>query len=67
MIFHTYVLQEKHPDICVPPMDNPTYAAFEGYEEVPEMVPLELSEEDFPWVSSKLSGAAGDLGAVLKC
>ena len=46
----------------VPPLENPTYAAFEGYEEVPEMVPLDFTEDDVMWVASKLSGATGALG-----
>ena len=33
------VLQEKYPDMHVPHMENPTCAAFEEYEDVPEMVP----------------------------
>ena len=47
----------------VPPVENLMCAAFEKYEEVPEMVLLELSEDDVTWVASKLSGAAEDLGA----
>ena len=31
------------------------------YEEVPETVPLEFSEDDIIWVASKLLGAAGAL------
>ena len=37
-------------------------AAFEQYEEVPETVPLDSTENDITWVASKLSGAAGVLG-----
>ena len=48
---------------CVSPVENPTFAAFEEYEEVPETVPLDFTEDDVPWVTSKLSGAAGALGA----
>ena len=44
-------------------MENPTCAAFEEYEEVPETVPLDFTEDDVTWVVSKLSGAAGALGA----
>ena len=47
----------------VPPVENLMCAAFEKYEEVPEMVLLELSEDDVTWVASKLPGAAGALGA----
>ena len=44
-------------------MKNPVCAAFEVYEEVPETVPLDFAEDDFTWFASKLSGAAGALGA----
>ena len=54
---------EKHPDMHVPPVENPMCAAFEEYEEVPETVPLDCMEDDVTWVTSKLSGAAGALGA----
>ena len=57
------VLWEKHPDMRVPSVENPTCAAFEEYEKVPEMVPLDLSEDDVTWVASKLSGTAGELGS----
>ena len=36
------ILQEKCPDMCVPPLGNPTCEAFEEYEEVPETVTLDL-------------------------
>ena len=57
------VLREKHPEMCVTPMENLTYAAFGEYEEVPETVPLDFSEDNVTWVASKISGAAGALGA----
>ena len=57
------VLREKHPDMCVPPSENPACAAFEVYEEVPETVPFDFTEDDVTWVALKLSGAAGALGA----
>ena len=44
-------------------MENPECAAFEEYEDVPEKVPLDFTEDDVTWVASKLSGAAGVLGA----
>ena len=46
----------------VPPMENPTCAAFEEYEEVPETVPLDFTEDDITWVPSKISDTAGALG-----
>ena len=57
------VLREKHPDMRFPPVENPTCAAFEEYEDVTEMVPLDFMEDDVTWVASKLSGAAGALVA----
>ena len=47
----------------VSPLETPTYAAFKDYEELPETVSLDFSEEDVMWVSYKISGAAGALGA----
>ena len=38
-------------------------AAFDKYEEVPETVPLDFTEDDVAWVASKLSRAAVALGA----
>ena len=45
------------------PVENPTCANFEDYEDVPEAVPLNFTEDNVTWVASKLSGAAGELGA----
>ena len=55
------VLQEKHSNMRVTPMENPTCAAFEEYEELPELVLHDFSENNITWVASKLSGAAGAL------
>ena len=56
-------LREKHPDIRVPPVENPTYVAFKEYKEVPETDPLDFLENNVTWVASKISGAAGVIGA----
>ena len=53
---------EKHRDINVPPVENPTCTAFEEYGEVPETAPLNFTEDDVTWVTSKLSVVAGALG-----
>ena len=45
----------------VPPVENPTCVGFKKYEDVPETVPLNFTEDDVTWVASKLSGAAGAL------
>ena len=57
------VFQEKHLDMRVPLVENLTCAAFGDYGEVPETVPLDFMKDDVTWVASKLSGAAGVLGA----
>ena len=44
-------------------VENPTCTAFEEYEEVSKKVPLVFLEDSVTWVASKLSGAAGALGA----
>ena len=44
-------------------MENPTCSAFEEYEEVPETVPLDFTEDDVAWSASKLSRLAGTLRA----
>ena len=51
------VLRGKHPDMRVPPVETPTYTAFEEYGEVPETVPLDYSEDYVTWVASNISGA----------
>ena len=57
------VLREKHPDMRVTPVKKPVCADFEKYGDVPETAPLNFTEDDVTWVTSKLSGAAGALGA----
>ena len=47
----------------VPPVENPTCTAFNNYKEIPETVPLDFLEDNVTWVVSKISGAAGALGA----
>ena len=47
----------------VPLLENPTCAAYEEYKDIPETVLLDFMEDDVMWVASKLSSAAGALGA----
>ena len=54
---------KKNPNMCVPPVEKPTCAAFEEYKEVPETALIDLSKYDITWVTSKLSGASGALGS----
>ena len=49
----------------VPPMENPTCASFGEYDVALETARLDFSEEDVTWVASNISGATGDLGAVV--
>ena len=59
------VLREKHPDTSVPPVENPTCAAFEEYEDIPETAPLDFTEDDVMWSASKAlwrSRCAGSRG-----
>ena len=44
-------------------MENPAWAAFKKYGEVPEKVSLNFTEDDITWVASKLYSAADALGA----
>ena len=44
------ILRKKHPDMCVPSVENPTCVAVEKYGEVPQMVPLDFTEDDITWV-----------------
>ena len=46
-----------------PPVEKPTCAAFEEYEEVPKTVSLDFMWDDITWIASKLSNTAGALGA----
>ena len=57
------VLREKHLDMRVPPVENPTCAAFEEYKGISEKVPLDFMEDEIMWVASKLSSAADVMGA----
>ena len=57
------VLQEKHPDMHVPCMENTTCVVFKDYKEVSETMNLGLLEDNVTWVASKLSGNVGALGA----
>ena len=46
------VLREKHPDMCVPPVEKLTCAAFKEYEDIPEMVRLKFTDDEVTWVTS---------------
>ena len=46
-----------------PPVENTACTSFEEYEDVPETVPLDFTEDDITWVASKLYRTASALGA----
>ena len=46
------VLREKHQDMHVPPEENPACSDFEEYENMPERIPLDFTEDDVTWVAS---------------
>ena len=54
---------EKHPNMRVHPVENPTCAAFKEYGDMTETVPINFTEDDVTWFSSKLFHAAGALVA----
>ena len=56
------VLQEKHPKVREPNLDDPNLKIFEEYPTVPQAVPLHITAETIEKVASHLSGAAGPRG-----
>ena len=46
-----------------PPVEKPACAAFEEYEDTLKTVHIDFTEDDVTWVTWKLSGAGGALGA----
>ena len=57
------VLQEKHLDMQVPPVENPTFSALEEYDDLSKTLHLDFAEDYIMWVASKLSGTSGALRA----
>ena len=45
------VLWKKQPDTRFLPVENPACAAFEEYDNVPETVPFDFTEDDVTWVA----------------
>ena len=45
------------------PSENPMFTAFKEYEEVPDTLPLDFTDDVITWFTSNLSGATGALGA----
>ena len=60
------VLRDKHPTMRTPDLSEPKCSSFEDYAEDPDVVPLDISEEDVMWVAGKLLGAAGPSGTDAK-
>ena len=53
------VLKEKLPTKRIPDLIEPECSSFEEYDQYPDVVPLEISEEEVEWVATCLRGAAG--------
>ena len=45
--------------MSIPDLTDLEFSSFNEYNQDPEVIPLEISEEDVQWVAYKLSGAAG--------
>ena len=58
----TEILRDKHPMMRTPDLADLECSSFEEYEEDPDVVPLDISEEDVMWVSNKISRAASPSG-----
>jgi hypothetical protein len=56
------VLQEKHPKMREPNLNDLTLKIFKEYPTIPQVVPLDITAETVEKVASHLSGAAGPSG-----
>ena len=53
------VLQGKHPDARTPDLGDPKNTAFEAYPSLPEVIPLDVTEDDAKNLASRLHGGSG--------
>ena len=53
------VLRDKHPDLMIPELERDDWESFEAYEECPDSVPVDCSEEVVVEIANKLHGGAG--------
>ena len=50
------VLREKHPVMHIPDLIDPESSSFEEYKKYPDVMPLDISEEDVQWVATQMIG-----------
>ena len=55
-------LRRKHPAMCIPDLTDPKYSSFEDSKKYPDIVLLDISEEDVQWVDTSLTGAEVPIG-----
>ena len=60
------VLQEKHPEMREPDLDNPALGIFESYEDTPTVVPLTVTADTVEKIASRLHGSAGPSGQLMQ-
>ena len=53
---------EKHPDLRTPDLYIPAISYSEEYKEEPEVVPMEINNDDIQWVATHLSRLHGLIG-----
>ena len=53
------ILQEKHPNILIPNLDDEDWASFKDYDECLDSVPVMCEQETVKEMASKLRGGAG--------
>ena len=56
------VLEEKHPAMHIQDLTYPECSSFEKYKQDPDVVHLQISEEDLQWVATHITGAARPSG-----
>ncbi len=53
------VLQSQHPDTRIPNLGDPNFIAFEQYDEVPMVLPMDCTSEDLEALALRMSGSTG--------
>ena len=60
----TEVLQEKHPDMRVPPCGKPCVRSIQGVKVSYQTVPLDFTEDDVTWVAPKAKETISQLNCL---
>ena len=59
------VLREKQPVLITPKLSDPDWTSLKDYIEDPEVLSLDLLEEDVAWVVTLLPGSYGSIGGYV--